>query len=56
METTLQYLRQFGPALAERILETYPTFLTVAYKDGALPPSHSFQLTCDPTEAGANRA
>jgi superfamily II DNA or RNA helicase len=24
METTFQYLRQFGPALAERILETYP--------------------------------
>src|SRR5580658_2142078 len=24
METTFQYLRQFGPLLAERILETYP--------------------------------
>jgi hypothetical protein len=24
METTFEYLRQFGPALAERILETYP--------------------------------
>ena len=24
METTFDYLRQFGPALAERILETYP--------------------------------
>lgn len=24
METTFQYLRRFGPALAERILETYP--------------------------------
>ena len=26
METTFQYLRQFGPLLAERILETYPPF------------------------------
>ena len=24
METTFDYLRQFGPLLAERILETYP--------------------------------
>jgi hypothetical protein len=24
METTFDYLRQFGPFLAERILETYP--------------------------------
>jgi hypothetical protein len=24
METTFHYLRQFGPLLAERILETYP--------------------------------
>ena len=24
METTFDYLRQFGPSLAERILETYP--------------------------------
>ena len=24
METTFQYLRQFGPLLAQRILETYP--------------------------------
>ncbi len=24
METTFDYLRQFGPALAKRILETYP--------------------------------
>ncbi len=24
METTFDYLRHFGPALAERILETYP--------------------------------
>lgn len=29
METTFDYLRQFGPALAERILETYPPLQSI---------------------------
>ena len=29
METTFEYLRQFGPALAERILETYPPLQSI---------------------------
>jgi hypothetical protein len=35
METTFQYLRQFGPALAERILETYPPLQST--KDSVAP-------------------
>jgi SNF2 family DNA or RNA helicase len=29
LETTFDYLRQFGPALAERILETYPPLQSI---------------------------
>jgi SNF2 family DNA or RNA helicase len=35
METTFDYLRQFGPALAERILETYPPLQSI--KDPIAP-------------------
>ena len=35
METTFDYLRQFGPLLAERILETYPPLQTT--KDPVAP-------------------
>src|ERR1700735_4751698 len=36
METTFQYLRQFGPLLAERILESYPPLQST--KDLVAPP------------------
>ena len=35
METTFDYLRQFGPLLAERILETYPPLQST--KDSVAP-------------------
>jgi hypothetical protein len=35
METTFDYLRQFGPLLAERIFETYPPLQST--KDAAAP-------------------
>src|SRR6266567_2003698 len=35
METTFDYLRQFGPILAERILETYPPLQSI--KDPVSP-------------------
>ena len=39
METTFDYLRQFGPMLAERILETYPPLQST--KDAVSPFGHA---------------
>jgi hypothetical protein len=49
METTFQYLRQFGAALAERILETYPPLQST--KDPVAPPIASLLRKALPAQA-----
>ncbi|MBS1805468.1 MAG: DEAD/DEAH box helicase [Acidobacteria bacterium] len=49
METTFDYLRQFGPALAERILGTYPPLQST--KDPVAPCLNSLLRTPLPAQA-----
>ena len=49
METTFDYLRQFGPALAERILATYPPLQST--KDPVVPCLNSLLRTPLPAQA-----
>ncbi len=49
METTFDYLRQFGPALAERILATYPPLQST--KDPVAPCSNSLLRKPLPAQA-----
>ena len=51
METTFDYLRQFGPALAERILETYPPLQSI--KDTIAPSLASLLRKPLPAQAVA---
>jgi hypothetical protein len=51
METTFDYLRQFGPALAERILETYPPLQSI--KDPIAPSLASLLRKPLPAQAVA---
>jgi len=49
METTFDYLRQFGPALAERILETYPPLQST--KDPVAPALSTLLRKALPAQA-----
>jgi hypothetical protein len=49
METTFDYLRQFGPALAERILETYPPLQST--KDPVAPALSTLLRRALPAQA-----
>ena len=49
METTFDYLRQFGPALAERILETYPPLQST--KDQVAPALSTLLRKALPAQA-----
>jgi hypothetical protein len=51
METTFDYLRQFGPALAERILETYPPLQSI--RDPIAPALASLLRKALPAQAVA---